>query len=112
MTSTDEGAQQLPPIERPNGKLYRPRKVIAYGVYDADECPVGVVVFGTHDADRAGALAESFVKCDLLDSGYVPVNPSRVWWRDGFDGSARAWITDEEHGRAGVWFRELAEATS
>jgi hypothetical protein len=59
-------------IMRPNGKPYRPVKVIAYGVYDADECP--------------------------------------GWWRDGFEGGRRAWVNDAEHGRAGVWFRQIAEA--
>jgi hypothetical protein len=98
-------------ITRPNGKPYRPRKVIAYGVYDANECPVGVVVFGTHDVDRALALADLFVKCDLLDAGYAPAEPSCVWWSDGFEGGARHWITDPEHGRAGVWFREIVEAS-
>jgi hypothetical protein len=99
----------LKPITRPNGKPYRPRKVIAYGVYDADECPVGVVVFGTHNTERAQALADSLVKCDLLDAGYAPAEPSCVWWSDGFDGGSRVWVNDAEHGRAGVWFRELVE---
>jgi hypothetical protein len=99
-------------IERPNGKPYRPRKVIAYGTYDEDECPVGVVVFGTHDVARARSLADSFVKCDLLDSGYAPAEPSCVWWRDGFEGGRRGWVQDPVRGRAGVWFREIIEVPS
>ena len=96
-------------IARPNGKPYRPRKVIAYGVYDADECPEGVIVLGTHDISRAEALATSLVKCDLLDSGYAPAGPSQVWWRDSFEGGRRIWVNDAERGRAGVWFRQIVE---
>ena len=96
-------------ITRPNGKPYRPRKVIAYGVYDPDECPESVVVLGTHDVVRAQALATTFVKHDLLDSSYAPAGPCTVWWRDGMEYGRRVWLNDAEHGRAGVWFRELVE---
>jgi hypothetical protein len=89
--------------------LCHPRKVIAYGVYDADECPVGVVVFGTHDIARATVLAGAFVQCDLLDSGYAPAEPACVWWRDGFESGRRGWITDEARGRPGVWFQKIVE---
>jgi hypothetical protein len=100
-----------PTIQRPNGQPYQPRKVIAFGVYGADECPAGVVVLGTHDVTRAQPLALSLVQHYLLDSGYVPVDPAQVWWRDGFEGGSRRWVTDPERGRAGVWFREIVEAT-
>jgi hypothetical protein len=98
-------------ITRPNGKPYRPRKLVAYAVTDEDEILSGAVVFGTHDPARARDLADELVSRDL-GSEYVPVDPVAVWWRDGFDSGRHCWITDEEHGRAGVWFREVAERSS
>ena len=56
------------------------------------------------------ALADQYVAWQL-DSGYVAAEPCTVWWRDGFDGGRRMWLTDEEHGRAGVFFREVVERT-
>lgn len=101
----------LLPIERPSGSLYRPRKLVAYSVTDDDELVAGAVVFGTHDADQALPLAQEVIDREL-GREYVPIEPCKVWWRDGFESGRRAWITDEEHGRAGVWFRDLAERVS
>ena len=97
-----------PPIQRPDGSLYRPRKLAAEPVLDGDEWTVGVVVFGTHDPGRAYPLALALAARDV-DSGYVPVDPDLVWWRDGFEIGHRAWIIDEQHGRGGVFFREIVE---
>jgi hypothetical protein len=97
----------LPAIERPNGKLYRPRKLVACPVSDQYDEIAAVVVFGTHDPDRAQALADSLARRDV-DSGYVAANPGRVWWRDGFECGQRTWAVDDEHGRAGVLF-EIVE---
>ena len=99
----------LEQIRRPKGKLYRPRKVIAYCVSDADDCVTGIVVFGTHDPDRALALARELA-ADQVGRGAEPGDPVTVWWRDGFEGGYRMWVTDEERGRAGVWFREIEES--
>jgi hypothetical protein len=92
-------------IERPNGKPYRPRRVVAYGVGEDGE---GVIVLGTHDLSRAQALADELARY-VAGSGFVAVDPWRGWWRDGFESGERRWVSDEERGRAGVCFREIAE---
>ena len=47
--------KDIPPVERPNGKLYQARKIVAYVVGEEDE---GVIVLGTHDQQRAQVLAD------------------------------------------------------
>ena len=91
-----------PAIQRPDGTLYRPRKITANAVTDDDEILCGVVVFGTHDIALAHPLADQYVAWQL-DSGYVAAEPCTVWWRDGFDGGRRMWLTDEEHGAPGCF---------
>jgi len=94
----------LPPITRPNGKTYRPRKLIAQAVADCDgEDLAGVVVFGTHDAGRAKRLADRYVAL-YGDADMEAVNPDRVWWRDTFSWGSRRYEDDDRHGRAGVRF--------
>jgi hypothetical protein len=99
-----------PAIKRPDGTIYRPRKITANAVTDEDEILCGVVVFGTHDIARAQPLADSYVAWQL-DGRMSAVDPRTVWWRDGFACGQRSWLTDEKHGRAGVWFRDIVERT-
>jgi hypothetical protein len=99
----------LPAIARPDGRIYQPRKVVAHAVIDGDELLEGVVVFGTHDPDRALPLASEYVAWQI-DSGYAPADPEPVWWRDGYASGHRTWMRDEKTGRAGVWFRKIVEA--
>lgn len=94
-------------IKRPNGKTYRPRRVLAYPVGEDGE---GVVVLGTHDLARAQALADEVAR-SVAGSGFVAADPWRGWWRDGFECGERRWVSDEERGRAGVLFREIVEAS-
>ena len=94
-------------IIRPNGKPYRPRRVVAYEIGDDSE---GVLVLGTHDPARAQALADEVAR-RVAGSGFVAVGPWRGWFRDGFRAGRREWVTDEEHGRAGVCFGEIVEAS-
>jgi hypothetical protein len=47
-----------------------------------------------------------------LGRGHVAVSPVTVWWRDGFTSGRRGWVTDEKHGRAGIWYQEIVEAAS
>jgi len=96
-------------LTRPNGRTYRPHKVTASFLYDENEAEAGVMVLGTHDVARAQRLANDLVKS--WDSGYVAVDPVTSWYRDGFEGGRRRWIHDAEHGRAGVCFGEIVEAT-
>ncbi len=107
MTSP-EPTPKPPPIVRPNGKLYKPTKVIAYAwdnrdVTD-DEC--GIVVLGTHDVDRARRLAESALDWPLgLGMPYYIATKADIgWFRQGYNSWGPAWISDEVRGRAGVMF--------
>lgn len=93
----------LPPIERPNGKMYQPRKLIAVS-WSNDGDPLedwaGCIVLGTHDVDVARLLAER--ACGYFHGTRYAVKPSRVWVRDGFENGERIWVYDEVRGRAGV----------
>ncbi len=100
----------LPLIPRPDGRLYRPRKVTAYPVGDDNGALDGVLVLGTHDTARALALATVLVTAEL-GRFYLPATPELVWVRDGMTGGERAWVPDEVNGRAGVLFREVEEMT-
>jgi hypothetical protein len=74
---------ELPAVTRPNGKQYRPRKVVAWRWENDDASPVlegcGAVVLGTHD-------------------------PEVNWFRLGYQGGELAWVRDAVKGRAGVMF--------
>ena len=101
----------LSPITRPNGKSYRPRKIVAHCIGHEDEDVTGVVVFGTHDVTRAKPLADSAV-ADWCDWGYEAVSPRLIWYRDTMADGQRTYVTDPVHGRAGVVFDEIVERTS
>ena len=104
---TEAGPGKLPPIERPDGRLYRPRMIVAhvwdneqaYGHYD----DYGVFVFGTHDVERARALADQAIK-HFFDSGLTATEPERRWVRLGYDNGELAYIDDPVRGRAAVQF--------
>jgi hypothetical protein len=95
-----------PKIQRPNGKSYRPRRVVAYALGEEDD---GVLVLGTHDIARAQVLADEVARW-VAGKNCVAVRPWRGWFRDGFEGGQRRWVADEVHGRAGVCFPEIVEA--
>ncbi len=95
-------------ITRPDGRVYRPRKVIAYAFASEDDWITGVVVLGTQDVTRARALADRLVLSEL-GRGYAAVDPETGWWHDGFQGGERIWIHDPVRGRAGVMFRDIVE---
>ena len=99
---------ELVPVRRPNGQLYRPRKMVAYQVPDEDDIISAVLVLGTHDIARAQALADQ-VAARYADSGCIAADPVAGWWRDGFEGGRRCWVKDDRRGRAGVMFREIVE---
>lgn len=93
---------ELVAVKRPNGKLYRPRKIVAF-IFDADPDYPRVLVLGTHDVVRAARLAKKTVVRDY-DSGCEPVKPVRGWWRSGIRNHVEWFEQDERHGRAGVSF--------
>jgi hypothetical protein len=95
-------------IMRPNGKPYRPRKVVACAVANEDQILSGVMILGTHDVARAQPLADQYAAWQL-DAGYAAAKPLEGWYREGFESGQFRWITDEVRGRAGVWFREIVE---
>lgn len=77
-------------ITRPNGTVYRPRKLRAQILGNEDEVD-GVVVLGTHDLHDARALAESELatSCEGWSYGYrlAPDDPGkRVWYRQELAG--------------------------
>ena len=91
---------ELPIIVRPNGRTYRPRKIIAYAWAGYDD--YGVIVFGTHDVERAEPLALDACRSWFGASGVTA--PRNVWFRDGRVNGERCWFPDEERGRPGVMF--------
>ena len=96
----------LPTIRRPNGKVYRPRKIVVEPWENDDylaEYSVGVLVFGTHDIDRARPLANDFIKSQWGNELWA-MNPFRTWVRNGFADGGTARFHDEERGRACVQF--------
>lgn len=97
-------ADTLPPIERPNGKLYRPRAVRVDYMDDEDnwreEYPYKTVVLGTHDVEAARERAVQGRVCQYL------TNPRIDWLRLGYASGRLCWINDDERGAACVVFDE------
>jgi hypothetical protein len=95
-------AETLPVIVRPNGKVYRPRKLVAHAFEDDHAGESGVVVLGTHDPERARELALSSARY-WYGTEYI-VDPVTVWWHDAMECGERRWRHDAARGRAGVCF--------
>jgi hypothetical protein len=112
MTAEPHDGQTATPagdtVTRPDGRTYRSRKIAAYAVVDGDEFLCGVMVLGTHDVQRARELADSYASWQL-GSEYAAADPVTGWWYLGYAATGRAWIEDPVKGRAGVWFRQIAE---
>lgn len=98
----------LPVITRPNGKPYRPQRIVAFAI--EGNCGDGVLVLGTHDLTRAQALADKLAR-DLAGAPAVAADPVTGWYRDGMECGERRWVHDEVRGRAGVWFRDIEETS-
>lgn len=105
-------------ITRPNGSIYRPRKIRTQILGNEDET-TGVVVLGTHDLADARARAQAAVSelNDGIDYRFLirPSDPGkRVWYRQklwGFyeDAPLYGYESDEERGAAGVEFDLITE---
>lgn len=93
------------PITRPNGKVYRPRKLVAHAwedPWDYTGAQSGVVVLGSNDVARVSEFAVEM--CNYWFLGYYAVNPRTGWYRLGYQSGELRWLIDEECGRAGVFF--------
>ncbi len=92
-------------ITRPNGKRYRPRKIVTWrwenDGWDNDDC--GAVVLGTHDVEIAQEEAEYAIKY-WFDSGLIASKPEVGWFRLGYLNGEPTWLRDAVMGRAGVMF--------
>lgn len=91
-------------ITRPNGKPYRPRKIVVEPWEDHWDDRSGAVVFGTHDVEAARVIAAE----EITSRWGMPyaVDARVGWWRSGYEGSQGelSWVYDEVRGRAGVFF--------
>lgn len=105
MTSATETPE---PVTRPDGRLYRPRKIMGYPVADADDFVAGIMILGTNDPGRAQQLADH---CAALwtDWGSMAADPEPGWFREGYESGQLRWIRDEKRGRAGVLFHQIKE---
>lgn len=119
----------LPPITRPNGKLYRPRHIRTQMLGNEDET-TGIVVFGTLNRNEARTVAELDITAMMRDwfggdgsredaarnGGHdyrLEGEPEPVWWRRSFtgfyDGMPQYWYAvDEERGAFGYEWRITA----
>jgi hypothetical protein len=97
---------ELVPIERPNGKVYRPRRIRAEAWENDDtwsEWRGGAVVLGTHDVELARPLATAAIRRHF-DAELVAADPEVGWWRLGFHFGELRWMPDPERGAAAVYF--------
>jgi hypothetical protein len=94
--------EPLWPVRRPDGRIYRPRKIVAHAIEEDFEI-TRVLVTGTHDEQRAYRLAKKLIE-DEVGHGVEPVNPGRGWWRDGMEHGNPCWVADDDRGAAGVLF--------
>lgn len=111
---------KLPAIERPNGKLYRPRKIEAITTGNEDEV-TGIVVFGTHDVRfaeneahhcAADYAAEYGIKLVIDGPGFKDWYGTQIAGTDDGGRLLVIFVTDEVNGRACVRFSaEEVEAT-
>jgi len=92
------------PITRPNGKVYRPRKVMCHALSNEDTGTLtAVIVLGTHDVDAARELA-SRVGPYWADEDVKLGGAEVSWWRKGYCWGALCWLEDDVRGAAGVRF--------
>lgn len=91
-------------IIRPNGKPYRPRKIVVEPWDDHWDHRCGAAVFGTHDVEAARAIAAE----EIAARWAMPyaIDARVGWWRSGYEGTRGepSWVYDEVHGRAAVFF--------
>lgn len=99
-------------IERPNGRLYRPRKIQTITTGNEDEV-TGIVVFGTHDVrfaeneahHHAADYAEEYgVKLVIDGPGFKDWYGTKIAGANEDGRLLTIFVTDEIRGRACVRF--------
>lgn len=98
----------LKPVTRPDGRVYRPRKITGHAVADDGDLLSGVCILGTHDLAVAQPLADEYASWQL-GSGSVALEPETGWFREGYESGRPMWIRDPVKGRAGVMFHKVRE---
>jgi hypothetical protein len=112
------GTMKLEAIERPNGKMYRPRAIRVQVMGAEDEAPDAIAVLGTRDSSLAieAARVEVSEYMRLWYDGDYALNitddaPIPVWYTRGLtswnsiDGPRFHFTNDPVKGAAGLLFR-------
>ena len=88
-------------LNRPNGKVYRPRKppraLLLGDDYDT------VLVLGTWDLELAVKTAQIVLDREL-GSDFVPISPDFGWYEEKYRRGDLTWVYNNEHGQAGIMF--------
>lgn len=87
----------LVPVTRPDGRVYRPRKIRCVDGDQGWGDPLFVIVLGTHDIEAARKLAED--RAAWIDPEITLKGGRAGWYRVTGD-------RDEARGAAGVMFEE------
>jgi hypothetical protein len=101
---------ELAVITRPDGRVYRPRKIVACAVADDEDFLAGVCVLGTHDLAVAQLRADGYAEWQL-GRGSAALDPETGWFREGYENGQPMWIRDPVKGRAGVMFHKIREGS-
>lgn len=95
--------QPAAPVQRPDGRMYRPRKPPRVVVVDNSEDWRGpyefVYVLGTHNRDQAAELAKAIR--NVQEPG------ERDWIRLAMHDNELRWISDHTRGAAAVIFEVI-----
>lgn len=94
---------ELEPVTRPNGKTYRPHKIVTWRWENDDDESCGVLVLGMHDVDKARSEADKAIKY-WFDTDLIATKPDAGWFRSGYHNGEPTWLRDPVKGRAGVMF--------
>ena len=99
----DRNADSFNPVQRPNGKWYRPRKPARAELVTNDNGDeYKVIVIRTDDYEEARMLAAQEVQA--WDSGYTASHPEFGWWRLGIYHGTWTWQYDDGRGAPGYMF--------
>lgn len=90
---------ELVPVTRPNGKVYRPRKPPRAVPVEDDRDGSTVYVLGTHDVERARALAQRVTTV-------CPYPRAESWHRLGMRNGDPYYVYDDVRGAPSLVFVE------